>query len=138
MVGSPTVSSYPTRMRPFRKVTRSLAFKRKPTSSSNPIDHIKGINALEDSAKSRDSLISGIRLSLTSISKHSFLQMDATLFPSLLGLESKNARNISITVGDDLLLAIEAVRCSVATRGLKFLSNLLDLTMMDKSIDLCC
>ncbi|WJZ85628.1 hypothetical protein VitviT2T_005151 [Vitis vinifera] len=136
LVGSSTIVGSPTRMRSSRRVMCS-SFKEKPSSSLNLINLTEGVDILEDFGKSRDPLVERVCLSSTSIN-YSFMSKGSPSPPSLVSLDSKNVKKwATITIGDNLLPVIKATRCTVVVRDLKFLSEFLDLTVIDKSVGLC-
>lgn len=62
----------------------------------------------KDFGKCEGPLVRRVKLSLTSISKYSFLQKDSPFSSFLAMLDSKKSKNwVAITMGDDLIPTIE-------------------------------
>lgn len=142
-MGSPAVLGFPSRIHSISRITLSSisAPKSKLSSCSSPIDLIGGIKVPEGSVKSKVPIFKGAKADSAAMNKRLLLQKDSTLPHLLPGLDLKKIKKVTshaMTVKDDLLPIVEVARRTLIMSGdSKFMSNLSDLVVMDKSIGLC-
>ena len=141
-MGCPAVPGFPSRIHSISRVTLSSisAPKSKLSSCSSPINLIGGIEVPEGSVKSKVPIFNEAKVDSAAMNKRFLLQKYSTLPHLLPGLDLKKIKKVTshaMTVKDDLLPIIEVGRRTLMSGDSKFMSNLSDLAVMDKSIGLC-